>query len=109
MPNATDKEGRLWERIRRWLKKDSDLPEVILIFGLKQDIQGQWKVNWKASHWLENEEEGTLPKGIEVAISTEMAKLKLGDTAFELARGAISNAPKIMRTVMEMRRKSNGR
>jgi len=105
----SSKEDRLWERVRKWMTDDIS-PDVILVFGLHRE-NGDWKVRWKASHWIEDEV-GSLPEGVAVAVSSEMAKHKMGDRAFELTREVVARAPQIIGTIgsiVSQRRDRNGR
>jgi len=105
---STRKEDRIWERIRKWMVDDT-VPDVILVFGLCKE-NGDWKVSWKASHWLEDDAE--LPEGVAVAISSEMAKQRMGDKAFELTKEVVARAPQIIGTIgniVSQRRGRNGR
>lgn len=92
-------EDRLWERIRKWMNK----PDVVLVFGLRK-VEGIWKVEWKASHWLEYEDEGTLPQGVDTAIAEEMLKNKIGDKTFELTMESVRRAPELIGRIMANRR-----
>lgn len=76
---STERENKLWENIRKWLGRTvGRKPQVILVIGLTQD-DGQWEVDWKASHWLDDYSGSELPEGVQAAIVKEMMKDKLGD------------------------------
>lgn len=97
-------EDRLWERIRKWMNRS----DVIVVFGLKKE-NNRWIVEWKASHWLEDDDsEGVLPNGVEVAISEEMIRNRMGDKTFELTMEGVRRAPEIISKLLNNRRRSNG-
>jgi len=78
-------------------------PEVVLVFGLRRN-EGIWRVEWKASHWIESEVEGILPHGVDTAIAEDMMKNKMGDKAFDLTLEGIRKAPEIISKLMSGRR-----